>query len=471
MRRDHERGQVLVIVSFAFVALLGMLALLFDAAHGLWIHRQMQDAGDAAALAAANVMHVGSPGGCSASGNTTPRATLVNAAHASLVTNLPWYDATTAVISCPAGHDNRAVAVDLAADAPTFFGDIFDGELHATTRSTAINGQIVETGYSVVILDPHNPSWSAGRDGCPAMRVSGNPTIHFEGSVQVNSACLEASGGALGTDGSQATITMAAGKTVRVVGEVRDEHFLFNPAQVQEGVSPIGDPLAGLPPVDVSALPVRSTSQMSITASTVLQPGVYSGGLRIQGSATVLLRPGIYVMDGGGMQVSGSAMVFSVNDGVTSSTLASWSSDCTAGNCGVLIYNREGTTTAMGAVKAAGGTTLKLRPYEPDATAGGGIADYENMLLWQDAAPVPTSSYAQPTIDMHGHGANFLLGTVYAPSALVRMGGGSEGTGGAAVTQRLQFIAWDLWLHGSPSFTFFYQDGSFTRPTEYGLIE
>jgi hypothetical protein len=228
--------------------------------------------------------------------------------------------------------------------------------------------------------------------------------------------------------------------------------------------------LAGLPPVDVAAMPVRSNSTLSISGLlTVLRPGVYRGGIAISGMGTVLLEPGIYVMDGGGLSVTGSAKVLSVNQGVLLSSLLTWPINCTVGNCGVLIYNRQGVTP-MGEVRAAGGTTVKLRPYNPDAVAGG-IADYRNMLLWQDSAPAVSSTYAQPEISMHGNGANFLLGTVYAPSALVKIGGGADGEGGEAVSQRLQFISWDLWLHGSPAFNFMYQDSSFTRPTDYGLIE
>jgi hypothetical protein len=50
------------------------------------------------------------------------------------------------------------------------------------------------------------------------------------------------------------------------------------------------------------------------------------------------------------------------------------------------------------------------------------------------------------------------------------MGGGSGGSGGA-VSLTLQFIAWDLSIHGNVSFTFFYRDTDFTTPTGYGLVE
>jgi Tfp pilus assembly protein PilX len=50
---DASRGQVLVIVSIAFVVLIGMLGLAIDGGRGYWERRQAQNAADHAALAAA----------------------------------------------------------------------------------------------------------------------------------------------------------------------------------------------------------------------------------------------------------------------------------------------------------------------------------------------------------------------------------------------------------------------------------
>ena len=77
MRRSNSstepRGQVLVIVAVAFTAMIGLLAILFDGANGMVLRRDMQDGGDSAAIAGANVIHVGSPRGCS----TTPGKSVV----------------------------------------------------------------------------------------------------------------------------------------------------------------------------------------------------------------------------------------------------------------------------------------------------------------------------------------------------------------------------------------------------------
>jgi len=65
-RRDDSSGQILVLFTLALVALLAMLGLLFDGGNALALRRQLQNAGDAGALAAANLIQGTTPRGCSA---------------------------------------------------------------------------------------------------------------------------------------------------------------------------------------------------------------------------------------------------------------------------------------------------------------------------------------------------------------------------------------------------------------------
>jgi hypothetical protein len=83
---------------------------------------------------------------------------------------------------------------------------------------------------------------------------------------------------------------------------------------------------------------------------------------------------------------------------------------------------------------------------------------------------VPTSSYAQPEVQLSGGGTVDLSGTVYAPSAKVTLNGGSGGSGGATDVT-LQFVSWDLELGGTSSFIFRYRTEKFAKPTDYGLIK
>ncbi len=474
MRRSgsstEPRGQVLVIVIVAFTAMLGLLAILFDGANGMVIRREMQDAGDAGAMAGANVIHVGTPRGCSAAAGGPPRASVAQAARDSLSANLSWFDAATAPISCPADYENQAVAVELATIAPRFFGGIIGGEIRVAVRSAAVNRVITGSRYSIVQLDPGNPSWPNGRRGCPSVLLSGGPTVTLQATMQVNSACAAANGGALSTNGSGGSLTMSNGSPIRLVGGYAAGSMTISPAPVT-GVDPIPDPLAGLPPVDTTGMTVRSATRIVLSNETrVLEPGIYRGGIELRNSSVAVLRPGIFVIEGGGLDIGSQAKVLSVSSGVTTPNLANWGGDCPLNACGVLIYNTSGST-AMGSITAAAGSTVKLRAYDPDALTTGGVPDFENILIWQAANPVPTNSYAQPILQLKGGGSVDIRGTVYAPSAKVEMGGNSGGSGGDVVNLTLQFISWDLELRGNSAFTFYFNDEEFVRPLDYGLVE
>ena len=467
---SEPRGQVIVIVAVAFTVMLALLAVLFDGANGMVTRREMQDAGDAAAMSAANVVQVGNPRGCSAVAGGPPRASVAQAARDSLAANLPWFDASTAVISCPAGYENQAVAVDLGAFSARFFGGIVGGDIHVETRSAAVNRVITGSRYSIVQLDPGNPGWPNGRRGCPSVLMSGGPTVVLQATMQVNSSCTTANGGALSTNGSGGSLTMTNGSPIRLVGGYAAGSMTITPTPTT-GVAPVGDPLAKLPPVDVASLPVRSNSRLVLSNETrILQPGVYRNGIQLRNSSVALLRPGIFVIEGGGLEIGAQASVLSISSSVTTPNYANWAGDCPANACGVLIFNTSGAQ-AMGQLSVAAGSTVKLRAYDPDAIAGGGVADFENILIWQDANPVPTATYAQPILQLNGGGNVDIRGTVYAPSAKVEMGGNSGGAGGDVVNLTLQFISWDLEFRGNSAFTFYFNDEEFARPLDYGLVE
>jgi hypothetical protein len=467
---DEPRGQVLVIVAVVFIAMMAFLAVLFDGANGMLTRREMQDAGDAAVLAGANVIQVGTPRGCSATPGGTPRASVALAVRTSLTANLTWYDAATASITCPAGYENQAVAVELATVAPQFFGGVVGGQIHVATRSAAVNRVITGTEYSIVQLDPGNQSWPTGRRGCPSVLLSGGPTVVLQATMHVNSTCTEANGGALSTNGNGGSLTMQNGYPIRLVGGYAAGAMTISPAPVT-GATAIPDPLAKLPPVDTTGMTVRSNSHITLSNETrIFEPGIYRNGIELRNSSVALMRPGIYVIEGGGLDVGSQAKVLTISTTVTTPNYANWAGDCPVDACGIMIYNTSGAH-AMGAISIAAGATIKMRAYDPDALTGGGVADFENILIWQSATPVPTISYEQPMLQLKGGGNIDIRGTVYAPSAKVEMGGNSGGSGGDVVNLTLQFISWDLEFRGNSAFTFYFNDNEFVRPLDYGLVE
>jgi hypothetical protein len=465
-----ERGQVVVISAVAFTIILMFLALVFDGGSALVRRRQLQDASDAAAMAAANAIHAGAPRGCSGDPTvTTPRASVAQAARDSLTANLPWFDASTADISCTPGYDDWAVTVEIDTVAPQFFGGMVGDPMDVHSRSVAVNGQIRGSTYAIIELNPYNASWPNARRGCPSILLSGGPSVTLQGTVHANSACPAANGGALATNGNAATLTMQNGAEFRLVGGYSPTALTINPAPTT-GVKPIDDPLLGLPPMDTTGMTVRSTTRLDLNGVTmVLEPGIYRGGIRLLNTAVAYLRPGIYVIEGGVLSIGAQASVFSVAAGVSSTTAANWEANCPEETCGVLLFNKAGASTPMGEITVGAGATLKLRAYDPDAHVNG-VSDYENILLWQDRFPEPTISSGQPDVSLSGGGNVTISGTVYAPSAKVAMGGGAGGSGGVT-NLTLQFISWDLEFRGNSSFIFNFNDADFARPTNYGLIE
>lgn len=472
--KDGSRGQILILFTFALVAMLAMLGLLFDGGKALSLRRQLQNAGDAGALAAVNIIQSLTPRGCSATAGPppgAPQAAVVTAARAAVKNSMPWITDAQITVTCPDGWNNSEVQVDVTSTSQTLFGRVVGiSGLTATTTSGAVNGQITGLNYSIVQLNPSDPTWPTGRKGCPSFLISGGPQLTLEGSIVVDSNCSAANGGAFSANGNSAAVTLNNNAKIRLVGDFVPGPLVINPAPVI-GTTPVRDPLAGLPAM-LTTLPTRSNSKLIIgSGSSVLDPGVYVGGIQMKAQAKAFLRPGIYVMKGGGFDIGAGNEVYSVPAGVSTTTAATWATDCPKTTCGILLYNTSGSgSNTMGQFTVGAGAILKLRPYVPSAdTTGANVTDYKNLLFWQDASPVPTNSYAQPVVALSGGGAVDLTGTIYAPSAQVTMGGGAGGSGGATDVT-VQFITWDMTLSGNSSFIFRFASNEFAKPLDYGLI-
>lgn len=475
-KREREAGQILPLFVLSMLVILSVGALVLDGANMLVTRRHLQNAGDAAALAGANLIQKTNSGSvCSTVSSSppgAPRADIIAAVNASLASNWSGLSSSNITITCPTGWDNEAVQVDLNITSANFLGSAIGfGARNVATTSVAVNGQIAGSNYSVVMLDPSYSSWPNGRKGCPAMLISGGPTVTFDGSVMIDSACTAANGGALGTNGSSATVTMASGKTITMVGSYNLGPLTITPAPTTGGLT-VADPLSTLDPISTTGMTTQYSSKHVLNNTTeVLSPGIYSGGLQLKNSSIALLRPGIYVMDGGGLDIGAQASFCSISATSTATTCANFTTDCPDTLCGVLILNK-GTTNganAMDQITVGAGSTLKLRAYDERAVTGGDY-QYRNMLFWQDSTPAASNGYAQPILALNGGGTVDISGTVYAPQAAVTMGGGSGGSGGTTTNATLQFICWDFTISGNATFHFYYNDSEFARPKDYGLV-
>src|SRR5215217_4829453 len=91
-RPEGEEGVIVILFAMSLVVLLAFAGLVYTGAQALVLRRQLQNAGDAGALAAANLLIVRD--GCSAAGTGgPPRDTVIAAAKAAVTQNLPNYPA------------------------------------------------------------------------------------------------------------------------------------------------------------------------------------------------------------------------------------------------------------------------------------------------------------------------------------------------------------------------------------------
>ena len=518
---NREAGVVVVLFSLFMVVLLGLGALVYTGAQALVLRRQLQNAGDAAALAAANLLII--KDGCSAAGDGgAPRPEIIAAAKSAVTTNFPSYDLSKVIVTCPAGIGdglNAAVRVALSGTGPSYFG--MNG-LNAATISTAVNGQVVDQDYAVILLDPSNPSWPSQRNGCASFLVNGGITLTFEKKVIVDSKCTlaDSNNGAVKALNASFQMNFVNGAEMRIGGEYAANTLgHINPTPTQHFRPLIADPLSGLltPDTYLSAspptadLPVRdmSTTGQGLCKNQdpcVLPPGRYNGGIAAQGGSgptTLLLRPGVYYVAGGGFKLkSAAARIIAIPDSTTmsdtqakntyrtslseSQIINAWGSDCplNSSHCGVLIYNAPSSSTANwvtgggNADEISNGSqgVVLLRAYNPaideivaNRTA---FSTYTGLIIWQARTPIPTQSAPQPAISMGGGACVIMSGTMYASGAQVTFGGSSCGSGGGGNTATtLQFIVWDLTLSGNNDFYFAYQKNLFAAPLQYGLVE
>jgi hypothetical protein len=237
----------------------------------------------------------------------------------------------------------------------------------------------------------------------------------------------------------------------------------------------------------------------------ILPPGTYPGGITAAGGggpSTLLLRPGVYYLAGGGMKLkSGSARILAIpsasvmpdavakttfKKSLTETALATaWQSNCAlaARSCGVMLYNAPASATAW---TTTGGTAdeisngsqgvLLLRSYVPDideiAANRAPFALYRNLVIWQARTPLPGPGNPQPKVTLAGGACVVLSGTVYAPGGQMDFGGSSCGAGGGGdAVATLQFIVWNLTVSGNNNFYFAYQKDYYAAPTVYGLVK
>jgi VCBS repeat-containing protein len=232
-----------------------------------------------------------------------------------------------------------------------------------------------------------------------AVSLSGNANVTIPGNLVIDSN----SGTALSESGN-AHLTAGA---IQVVGGVQKSgNATVSPAPVT-GSAAAADPLGSLtvPSVGGSPTPVSVSGNTSLTIS----PGVYSQ-ISVSGNGRLTLKPGVYVIAGGGLTLSGNALV---------------------SGTGVLIYNagskytaNGGTGGTFGAISVSGNAQLNISA----ATSGA----YAGIALFQSRDNTQTISLAGNAV------VGLSSGVLYAPAATLSIGGSAQLPRAPLVVSQLQ---------------------------------
>lgn len=304
--RRRDSGIAFLWTAVTVLVLVGFVGLAVDTAFLWYVAHQLQNAADAASLAGAQLVREDIAEARAASREVAG----ANAAAREIVQcglnepNLPdgdivvgFFDRGSRTFTPSEETPRNAVRVvarrtqgSIGGPVPLLFMRAFGFE-RADVQRDAVAMVQGGVGAGIVILDPAAP-------------------CSFD--VRGTSGELIISGGAIAVDSSHATAACHAGQPsvtaeeLMVVGGT-SKNFLDKvdfEGDLYQIDEPVGDPLAGLLEPSWDPAGDRGKIEGANGESRTFSPGYYSQGLVLR-NGDVTLEPGIYVLDGAGLDVNG----------------------------------------------------------------------------------------------------------------------------------------------------------------------
>ncbi len=249
------------------------------------------------------------------------------------------------------------------------------------------DGAAISGSYLIVVNSVTNVNaryvQTLNATACGSLTLTGNAQININGPVVVNSSC---SSSAVSLNGN----TRITATQVRIVGGAQvTGNSTISPSPTTGAVA-TPDPLALL--AAPSGIPATSALSCSGNSIMTVNPGSYTS-INASGNCRITFLPGIYIIDGGGMNVSGNASVTG--------------SDVMFYNAGSNFLSLGGN---FGSINLRGAGTFNLNPLTT------GI--YSGVTFFQARDNTKTLSMSGNAIGMKG--------TVYAPKAQLLVSGNGQ---------------------------------------------
>lgn len=388
LKRDR-RGNILIISALGAASLVGAAGLGVDTTQWFLAKRQLQQATDSGALAAAMSLYRGS--------------TFYDTAVDEIDRNFPDTVTIERIVNPPQvgayTADNTAIEVQATVNRKLPFSSIF------INFSPVVRTRSVAAG--VAVADPCVISLAGDGIG---IDIFGTATVDLDCPVSSNSP-EGVSVDVGGTSFLDTNMIMSVGGIDYAADNVSSD------AAIVPYSMPISDPLAdrGLTPPTSPTGCTATSYRVKPSETMTLSAGRYCNGLTIQGTAR--LNGGLYIIDQGTFQVTAGA------------TLE------LAGTGGVTFILTGSTSGNVASVTINGGANIDLvGPTEAEAT-GYGNANWAGILFYQD----PLGDGTQHIFN-GGSGINF-EGIIYMPTAELLYNGGSTQQAQCLfmITERVRF--------------------------------
>lgn len=399
-----RKGGVAVLTALALTTLMGFAGLGTEATLWYVSKRNMQAASDAAAYTAAVAEKAGAS------------STAFTAAAKAVSAKYGFTDGAGSVVvtvnnpphSGPNAGNANAVEVLIQQPQQLLFSAVLISTAPTiTSRAVAAPGTSSGTSSNGCVM-------ALDRGSVTDVSDSGTAALNLNGcSIYVNSS----SANALNMSGSASINALSAS----IVGNytTSGSASITTTNGVATGQSPAADPYAslGVPSYSGCNKTSYSLSRGTATIGPATAGGVYvlCNGLSVSGTGTTLnLNPGIYIINSGNFNVSGTSIV--AGTGVT-----------------IILTS---SSSSYGTVNISGGTTVSITAPTSGATQG--IAFYGD----RSGPTTNTSSFSG------GSGQN-ITGAIYFPTQQVTYSGGSSTSSASNCTQ---LLAYQLSFSGASNF-------------------
>ena len=400
---NDQRGNTLVLVAAAMPLLIGSAGLATDTIQWALWKRQLQRAADSAAIAGVydRVQHAGA---------TTNTGTAVG--HDLTLnqhTNITLHSGYPQVsYPADAGSQKNQVRVVLAVTRPLAFSGMFmqSAPLIVTTAQAATVG----TAGDFCVLSLQNNSKTG-------IQATGSASINMDCGMMTNSTATHAAAG----QGS-ATITATS---LSAAGGIQQSSN-WNVGSYQPYSPALEDPYSDLNPAASDGdFDHCSANPPSLTINNTNDGSVVSGGacygsLSINSNRTLTLKDGIYVINGGNVDIQGTL-------NLTNATL-------------LLTNKSTASNAAVG--KLTMNSSGKMNATAPTTGKWAGMAVYQDRRAVDDA-PTGNISSSSPN-KINGSTGYTVQGVIYFPNQQITYEG--NGTGGAKCTQ---FVAKRIYWSGN----------------------